>query len=1048
MKKINPLTPAKPLTLFLLLLYLCCFDAKAQTAKGALMESQTEKFDGDIHALIIGISKYANYPSLQFADRDALAFYNLLLSDAFGADINRITILLNEQATQNRVDEALSNLLSFVKEGDRVFIHFSGHGGVEGLTTLRRGFLLTHETSPSNLRLSSYRIDDLNAIVGELATANKAQVFLVMDACHSGKVDEAQHKGISPVTEYLTRISYGTSFLSSGPDELSLEGNQWGGGRGLFSYHLVNGLAGKADMDEDGKVDLNEISFYVKNRVKKEADPNPQNPIINGKENTISMASSAFLNTIQDSKTAPAQLAMRDVSSKGYEQLFLEKLSNVQIQFYSSFMQALDKSECKGNSCTDFSDAKTYFNKLTDSEIPSGLEVILRRKFIASLQDKPQQLLDILISGKKASSNESEVCQLADNLKHSASLMGKDHYLFDITMAKHYYFKSHCFSFKDSYENDENLKQMCLLASDSAIIYSDNIGLFYINRGNALLYLKRYEEAIAMYDRAIALKPDDASYFNKGNALRNMNRFEEAIAMYDRAIALDPVDADYYNNKGIALDDLKRYEEAIEMYDRAIALKPDDAKAYNNKGNVLQNLNRYEEAIEMFDKAIALKPDGVIYFNKGNALRKLNRYEEAIAMYDRAIALKPEDADYYNNKGIALWKQNRYEEAIEMYDRAIALEPDDANYYNGKGIALDDLKRYEEAIALYDRAIALKPDNASYYNNKGIALRNLNRYEEAIAMYDRAIALKPDNASYYNNKGTALYNLNRYEEAIEIYNRAIALKPNDAEAYNNKGIALRNLNRYEEAIEMYDRAIALKPEDADYYNNKGIALWKQNRYEEAIEIYDRAIALKPDEAIYYNNKGNALYNLNRYEEAIEMYDRAIALKPDYASYYNGKGIALGNLNRFEEAIAMYDMAIALKPDDANYYNNKGIALRNLNRYEEAIAIYDRAIALMPDDADYYNNKGIALWNLNRYEEALDIYKHCIEINPKAKDGYLYNIGCAYSLMGQTEKALLYLEQALQSGYKNFEWIEKDSDWDNIKETNEFKALIGKYKNKH
>ncbi|MBS4012133.1 MAG: hypothetical protein KGZ97_00025 [Bacteroidetes bacterium] len=76
---------------------------------------------------------------------------------------------------------------------------------------------------------------------------------------------------------------------------MSLEGPDWGGGRGLFSYHLVNGLAGKADMDEDGVVDLNEISFYVKNKVKKEASPSPQNPVVTGEDRVVSMKDEDFI---------------------------------------------------------------------------------------------------------------------------------------------------------------------------------------------------------------------------------------------------------------------------------------------------------------------------------------------------------------------------------------------------------------------------------------------------------------------------------------------------------------------------------------------------------------------------------------------------------------------------------------------------------------------------------------------------------------------------------------------------------------------------------
>src|SRR5262245_8719777 len=54
------------------------------------------------------------------------------------------------------------------------------------------------------------------------------------------------------------------------------------------------------------------------------------------------------------------------------------------------------------------------------------------------------------------------------------------------------------------------------------------------DRGNALKALRRFDEALASYDRALALKRDYAEAFNnRGNALRELKRFEEALASYD-----------------------------------------------------------------------------------------------------------------------------------------------------------------------------------------------------------------------------------------------------------------------------------------------------------------------------------------------------------------------------------------------------------------------------------------------------------------------------------------------------------------------------------
>ncbi|MEO1126546.1 MAG: tetratricopeptide repeat protein [Cyanobacteria bacterium J06639_16] len=221
----------------------------------------------------------------------------------------------------------------------------------------------------------------------------------------------------------------------------------------------------------------------------------------------------------------------------------------------------------------------------------------------------------------------------------------------------------------------------------------------------------------------------------QGNLFAADQNFEAAIAAYDAALAIKPDNHEALNNKGIALRKLGRYEEAIASYDAALAIKPDKHDALNSKGIALGKLGRYEEAIASYDAALAIKPDKHDALNnKGIALGKLGRYEEAIASYDAALAIKPDNHEALNNKGNALGELGRYEEAIAAYDAALAIKPDNHQALYNKGYALRQLGRYEEAIAAYDAALAIKPDYHQALYNKGYALRQLGRYEEAIAV--------------------------------------------------------------------------------------------------------------------------------------------------------------------------------------------------------------------------------------------------------------------------------------------------------------------------
>jgi len=62
-----------------------------------------------------------------------------------------------------------------------------------------------------------------------------------------------------------------------------------------------------------------------------------------------------------------------------------------------------------------------------------------------------------------------------------------------------------------------------------------------ILKGLALYNLRKYNEAMEYYDRAIKMDPNNAyAWYNKGNALYASGKYNEAMEYYDRAIKMDP----------------------------------------------------------------------------------------------------------------------------------------------------------------------------------------------------------------------------------------------------------------------------------------------------------------------------------------------------------------------------------------------------------------------------------------------------------------------------------------------------------------------------
>ena len=181
------------------------------------------------------------------------------------------------------------------------------------------------------------------------------------------------------------------------------------------------------------------------------------------------------------------------------------------------------------------------------------------------------------------------------------------------------------------------------------------------------------------------------------------------LASYDKAIALKPDDAVAHNNRGAALRDLKRPAEAIASYDKAIALKPDYADAHYNRGNALMDLKRPAEALASYDKAIALKPEFAgAHSNRGNALRDLKRSAEALASYDKAIALKPDFAEAYSNRGNALKDLSVPRKRWQATTRRSRSSPTSQRRIGTKPLPIAD-RAFEQGLRQYEWRKKLKP---------------------------------------------------------------------------------------------------------------------------------------------------------------------------------------------------------------------------------------------------------------------------------------------------------------------------------------------------
>jgi predicted O-linked N-acetylglucosamine transferase (SPINDLY family) len=102
------------------------------------------------------------------------------------------------------------------------------------------------------------------------------------------------------------------------------------------------------------------------------------------------------------------------------------------------------------------------------------------------------------------------------------------------------------------------------------------------NLGNALGALSRHEEAVACFQKAIAVAPRYANaYYNWGSLCLNAGRFQEAADRFRGALAIDPLHAESQIGLASALLDLGHVDEAIAADRRALELRPGDREVHS-----------------------------------------------------------------------------------------------------------------------------------------------------------------------------------------------------------------------------------------------------------------------------------------------------------------------------------------------------------------------------------------------------------------------------------------------------------------------------------
>ncbi|KAF3931971.1 hypothetical protein ABW20_dc0102389 [Dactylellina cionopaga] len=362
-----------------------------------------------------------------------------------------------------------------------------------------------------------------------------------------------------------------------------------------------------------------------------------------------------------------------------------------------------------------------------------------------------------------------------------------------------------------------------------------------------------------------------------GNEAYNAKRYEEAIALYTKAILCKP-DPIYYSNRAACYNAQSNWAAVIDDTTAAVALNPEYVKALNRRANAYEQTEEYSKALLDYTASCILDS-----FRNDNAAQSVERLLKIVAETKGRKMLEGKPKRLPSPTFVTNYLQSfREKTAPEGLEDAI--DENTGDYHLNKG--LQDLKHktgqsYEEAAQAFEKALELGVSDkylAFAYNMRGTFKYLKGDSAEALEDITKSIDIDPSMTQSYIKRASMVLETGDKDAAEEDFNHAIASNPDDPDIYYHRAQLHFITLEYSEAARDYQKSIDLDRDFIYSHIQLGVTQYKQGSIASSFATFRRCLKNFDKNPDVYNYYGELLLDQNKYEEAIERFNTAIDLE--------------------------------------------------------------------------------------------------------------------------------------------------------------------------
>lgn len=303
-----------------------------------------------------------------------------------------------------------------------------------------------------------------------------------------------------------------------------------------------------------------------------------------------------------------------------------------------------------------------------------------------------------------------------------------------------------------------------------------------------LVKLKQFDKAVVVFQRALALSPEDGRERRLLVALQLMaHQPKGAVETLQPLLQAGNPDAETLDLAATAYEDSGDTPQAVASLRQAILLDPHNANLYVDFANVSSAHDSFQVGIDVVSDGIGELPEAApLYLARGVLYVQLAQYDKAESDFEKAYELDPHQSLSAAAQGLLAAQQNDLDRALSTVQAKLAQRPNDA-------------------VLLYLRA--------DFLSQKGVEPGTPD-FQFAMRSAQRAVALQPTLSGVRTVLAKLYLQAGNYPKAVEQCRKALDRDPKDQTALYHLIQGLRKTGDQQEIPDLLKRLAQLRKQAA------------------------------------------------------------------------------------------------------------------------------------------------------------------------------------------------------------------------------------------